>query len=157
MMKLTSVSPVTDIYDPFSSVMISSTTPGTTFYSWRVIVSAENPKNAVSSSTISTKVTVCGNEKLTVRKEEAASMALAAGFGELVVPADLLSNYFLLDSSAEGSCPTCKISKYEIQPATAGLKINPDDLSLVITEADLAAGLIDVTLVATTLGKVSAS
>ena len=91
------------------------------------------------------------NEKIAPTTTDTHQLDLATGFGELVIPANVLGRYYSLDTSADGSSPGCKISGYKIQPETPGLQIN-SDLSLVITEASLATSEIEIELVATTLG-----
>ena len=74
----------------------------------------------------------------------------------MLIPTKVLRGYFSLDTSADGSSTKCEVSEYKIEPETTGLKLKPDPktgkLSLVITEAQLAAKETDVKLVATTLG-----
>jgi hypothetical protein len=74
---------------------------------------------------------------------------LAAGFGKITIPNNVLENYFTLDTSAEGSSKKCSIFEFTI-PATPGMEITDD--ALIITEAQLAAGETTVELKATTLG-----
>jgi hypothetical protein len=40
----------------------------------------------VVSNTVSTKVTICGNEKLTAKSQEPAVIKLEAGFGTIDIP-----------------------------------------------------------------------
>ena len=80
-------------------------------------------------------------------------MELATGFAELTLDAKVLRSYFQLDTSAEGSSPSCKITKFKVGDI-AGLEIKND--ALVITEALLASKETEVELTATTMGLESA-
>jgi len=48
---------------------------------------------------------------------------MASGFTELVLSERVLSSYFSIDSSADGSSSGCKIQNFMIKDPVSGLKI----------------------------------
>jgi len=99
--------------DPFKEgtpvdAKISTFTPGSTTYDWLV---GDLGKNTLKSNTVSTKVTICGNEKLTAKSPGAV---INLGTDTLDIPKAVLDTYFVLDASAEGASSGCKIQKYEV-------------------------------------------
>jgi hypothetical protein len=90
------------------TLTVPTATPGSQKYSWRVQnrnFYQDQGYPSVDSNTVSTTVTICGNEKLTAASATAEDIKLEAG--STVIPNAVLATYFTLDASAEGASAAC--------------------------------------------------